>query len=170
MRIREEGPKDYEAVYELVKEAFASAEHADGNEADLVSALRNSEAFLPRLSLVAESNEKIIGHILFTKAKVGNEEVLALAPLSVHPAYQRRGVGKALIIKGHEIAKELGYGYSVVLGSDAYYPKFGYRKASDFGIKAPFDVPKANFMAIRLKENAKPVQGVMKYAKEFGIE
>ena len=93
MNIRTERPDDYEAVYSLVEQAFASAEHSDGTEQDLVAALRKGEAFVPELSLVAEIDGKIVGHILFTEAKVGGDTVLVLAPLSVLPAYQRRGVG-----------------------------------------------------------------------------
>lgn len=71
MNIREERIEDYPAVYALIKEAFATAEHSDGNEQDLVVALRsNKEVFLPALSLVAEQEGEIVGHILFTKAKV----------------------------------------------------------------------------------------------------
>lgn len=97
MKIRQETPKDYEEVYELIREAFASAEHADGNEQDLVEALRKGDAFIPELSLVAEEDGQLAGHILFTKAQVGEAEVLALAPLSVRPAFQRQGVGTAII-------------------------------------------------------------------------
>ena len=89
MRIRHEKPEDYEEVYELVREAFASAEHADGNEQDLVEALRKGDAFIPELSLVAEEGGQLAGHILFTRARVGEVEVLALAPLSVPPCFFR---------------------------------------------------------------------------------
>ena len=97
MLIRQEKREDYPEVYELIKQAFASAEHADGNEQDLVEALRKSDAFLPELSLVAEEDGKLAGHILFTKANVGDRQVLVLAPLSVRPEMQRRGIGTALI-------------------------------------------------------------------------
>lgn len=140
MQIRKERPEDYNSIYNVVKEAFESAEHADGNEQDLVTALRKSPNYIPELSLVAEDNGKIIGHIMFTKAKVGDNDVLALAPLSVLPEFQRKGVGTALINEGHKIAKELRYGYSVVLGSEIYYPRTGYVPADTFGILPPFDV------------------------------
>lgn len=169
MLIRKEEPKDYETIYSLIKDAFVSAEQSDGNEQDLVNALRKGEAFLPDLSLVAEIDGKIAGHILFTRAKVGDDAVLALAPLSVLPEYQRKGVGMALIKEGHRIARKLGYPYSVVLGSERYYPKAGYLPAEQFGIKPPFDVPCENFMAYKIKEDAPHLQGTMKYAKEFGI-
>ena len=170
MRIRKEEPKDYEAVYSVVKTAFGSAEHTDGTEHDLVNELRKGEAFIPKLSLVAELDGKVAGHIMFTKAKVGSVPVLALAPLSVLPKYQRTGIGMALIKEGHKIAGELGYEYSIVLGSPQYYPKAGYVPAGRFGIKPPFDVPDETFMACKIKEDAPRIHGTMKYAKEFGID
>ena len=72
MIIRKETNSDYPAVYALIKEAFQSAEHSDGTEQDLVVSLRSSRAFIPELSLVAEINGRIAGHILFTKAAVGS--------------------------------------------------------------------------------------------------
>ncbi len=169
MMIRQANEKDYESIYNVVKYAFASAEHADGNEQDLVNALRAGDSHIPELSLVYETEGKIIGHIMFTKATVGDTEVLVLAPLSVLPEYQRRGVGMALISEGHRLAKQLGYGYSVVLGSEKYYPKAGYVPADIYGILPPFDVPRENFMACKLDNDASAVCGVMKYAEEFGI-
>lgn len=167
--IRQERTEDYETVYDVIKEAFDSAEHADGNEPELVNALRKGNGFIPQLSFVAEIDGKIVGHILFTKATIENRTVLALAPLSVLPEYQRRGIGTALIKEGHRIAGELGYGFSVVLGSENYYPRVGYLPADTFGIQPPFDVPRENFMAYKLNEHAPNVSGIMKYAEEFGI-
>ena len=170
MHIRKEISTDYETVYSVVKRAFESAEHADGNEQDLVNALRKGDAFIPELSLVAEVDGKIVGHIMFTKATVDGKTVLALAPMSALPECQRKGIGKALIREGHKIAKELGYTYSIVLGSEKYYPKSGYSPAEGFGIKAPFDVPNENFMACKLVETDVTIHGTIKYAPEFGIE
>ena len=152
MKIRQEERKDYGEVYKLIREAFKTAEHADGNEQDLAEALRESRAFVPELSLVAEEHGEIIGHILFTEAKVGEDTVLALAPLSVKPGYQRQGVGAALIRQGHKIAGELGYSWSLVLG-----------------IQVPEGFPSPNFMAARLREEADPVKGEVVYAREFGL-
>ena len=169
MIVRQETSGDYDEVYGLVKEAFSSAEHSDGNEHDLVAAKRKSAAFVPELSLVAEADGKIVGHILFTEATVGGDTVLALAPLSVLPAYQKTGVGTALMEKGHRIARELGYSYSVVLGSETYYPRVGYAPADGFGIEVPEGVPPENYMAIKLQEDAAPVAGTVAYAEEFGM-
>ena len=169
MQIRREEKRDYDAVYALVKEAFSTAMHSDGNEHDLVAALRHSDAFIPALSLVAEIGNIIVGHILFTEVMVGSSTELALAPLSVAPAYQRQGIGSALIRTGHDIARRLGYAYSIVLGSEAYYPHFGYRPAEQFGIQTPAGIPPANFMALPLQENPVPISGSVVYAKEFGL-
>lgn len=169
MLIRQEKPQDIKEIYDLVKAAFAAAEHRDGNEQDLVAALRKSSAYIPELVLTAEIDGSLAGHILFTKAAVGDREVLALAPLSVKPEYQRQGVGAALIAEGHRVAMELGYEYSLVLGSELYYPRFGYIPAAEVGALPAEGVPAENFMAFRLREDAEPLDGSIVYAKEFGI-
>ncbi len=168
--IRQATEKDDKVIYDVVKAAFASAEHADGNEQELVNALRAGESYIPELSLVYALDGKIVGHIMFTKAMVGDTAVLALAPLSVLPEYQRQGIGQRLIAKGHEITRNMGYAYSVVLGSEKYYPKAGYLPADTYGILSPFDVPRENFMACKLNDDTADIYGIMKYAKEFGIE
>ena len=106
---------------------------------------------------------------MFTKLQIGNDIILALAPLSVVPEKQKQGVGAALIAEGHKKAKDLGYNYSVVLGSEKYYPKFGYLPTEKFNIQPPFDVPQENFMALKLRDDAPKVEGIVKYAEEFGI-
>ena len=169
MNIRKEKIEDYDSIYAVVKTAFGSAEHADGNEQDFVTALRKGTNYIPELALVAEEKGKIIGHIMFTRAKIRKTNILALAPLSVLPDFQRKGVGTALIMEGHKIAKDLGYGYSVVLGSEAYYSRVGYVPADTLGILPPFEVPRENFMAYKINSNFPDVNGTIEYAKEFGI-
>lgn len=169
LTIRRETAKDYDTVYQVVKAAFDSAEHSDGNEQDLVVALRKGPSYIPELALVACSDGEIIGHIMFTRVDIGGSPALALAPLAVLPDFQRQGVGSALVREGHRIAAELGFGYCVVLGSAQYYPKFGYAPASQFQIRAPFEVPEENFMAVRLCETAEPVSGTVRYDQAFGI-
>lgn len=167
--VRQENSNDYDEVYKVVKTAFKNAEHSDGNEQDLVVRLRNSEAFIPELSLVAVENDKIIGYILFTRIMIGKNEEVALAPLAVLPEYQRQGVGTRLIKAGHKIAKEKGYHYSVVLGSENYYHRLGYNEAVLYGIEPPFEVESKNFMAIKLNESKEKISGIVQYSKEFGI-
>ncbi len=169
LEIRQENKKDYDEVYSVIKTAFLTAEHSDGNEQDLVVNLRKSNNFIPELSLVAILDNKIVGYILFTKIKIGEYEEIALAPLGILPKYQRQGIGKKLIEKGHQIAKKLGYHYSIVLGSPNFYSKAGYIPASQYGIKAPFEVPNENFMAIKLNDIDDKITGIVEYSKEFGI-
>lgn len=169
MLIRQETPNDYGEVYKLIKKAFLTAEYTDGNEHNLVVALRKGSAFIPELSLIAEINNELVGHIMFTKAMVEKNEILALAPLSVEPRYQRQGVGTALIMEGHKIAKQMGYQYSLVLGSKTYYQRAGYQPAKRFGIEVPKNFPSENFLAIKLQENAKPLCGTVIYSKEFEL-
>ncbi|MDL2311129.1 N-acetyltransferase, partial [Peptostreptococcaceae bacterium OttesenSCG-928-C18] len=166
MKIRQELEKDYKIVESIIQNAFLTAEHSDGTEQDLVLNLRKSDAFVPELSIVAEVEDKIVGHILFTEAKVGEDTVLVLAPLAVLPEYQCLGIGSKLILKGHSIATKKGYNYSVVLGSEKYYPKFGYITAELLGIETPKGIPAVNFMAIKLNPNAKKLSGKIKYSKE----
>ncbi|MBY0756768.1 N-acetyltransferase [Clostridium sardiniense] len=166
--IREENNKDFNEVYDVVRLAFENAEHTDHNEHNLVNRLRNSDAFIKELSLVVEGDEKIIGHIMITKIKIGEHTSLALAPLSVLPKYHGMGIGRELILEGHKIAKDLGYSSVIILGDPNYYSRFGYVAASKWRIKAPFEVPDENFMAIELIDNGlKDVSGEVIYAKEF---
>lgn len=167
--IRQERAEDYDEVYHIVKEAFEGAVHSDGNEQDLVAALRKSRSFIPELSPVAVEDGRIVGHILFTKALVQGVEVLALAPLSVLPGCQNRGIGLALVKKGHDIARRLGYEYCVVLGHSQYYPKAGYSPAGRYGIKAPFEVEEESFMAVSLNGSPNKLNGIMEYDKAFGL-
>lgn len=169
MFIRQEQQNDYDIVYRVIKKAFKTAEHSDGNEQDLVVKLREGKSFIPELSLVAVEENQVVGHILFTKALVGDVEVLALAPLSVLPEYQNRGIGMSLIKHGHKTAQQLGYKYSVVLGHPNYYPKAGYVPASTYGIKAPFEVDDESFMAICFDENEDKLNGFIEYDKAFDI-
>lgn len=165
--IRKENPNDYPKVFNLIKSAFEEAIHTDNDEHNLVERLRKSDSFIPALSLVAEIDGEIVGYILFTEVKVGNSTQLALAPLAVSPAFQKKGIGGKLIIEGHSIAKELGYEYSILLGHPSYYPKFGYTPASNFGISPPFEVADDVFMAINLHNRATVIKGIVEYPKEF---
>ena len=172
INIREENQTDHDAVFELVERAFEKITFSDHREQFLVQRLRNSSAFVPELSIVAEIENKMVGHILVTKVKIKNEQdefgSLALAPVSVLPEYQGKGIGGMLIQEAHKKARALGHKSIVLLGHENYYPKFGYKQAADFGIKLPFDVPKENCMAIELTEGGlNGVSGTVEYPKEF---
>ena len=141
-RIRREQPSDFAHIHTLIKTAFATADYSDQQEQFLVERLRQDPAFLPKLALVAEhENGQIIGHIVFSQALINDTKVLALAPLSVHPNYQKQGVGAALIQHAHKFIQALDYPAVVVLGYSDYYAKFGYQHVGRLGLTAPFDVP-----------------------------
>lgn len=171
--VRQETGADFDGVYQVVKAAFLNAPYSI-HEEDLVVRLRNSAAFIPELSLVAEAEGKIVGHIMFTKIAIKAEEethtALVLAPVSVSPEMQGKGIGTKLILEGHKIARELGFSSVILVGHAGYYPRFGYNRASNFGLTLPIEVPDEAFMACQLTENAlSEVEGVVEFPKEFGI-
>jgi len=170
--IRQEQSSDYKFTENVVQKAFANMEFSDKTEHELVDRLRKTNTFIPQLSIVAVVNDEVIGHILLTKIKIINvdqsTESLGLAPVSVLPEYQNKGIGKLLINTAFEKAKELGYKSVVVLGHPDYYPQFGFKKASSWKIKAPFEVPDDAFMAFELSDNAlSNVSGVVEYSSAF---
>ncbi|MGL4946778.1 MAG: GNAT family N-acetyltransferase [Cetobacterium sp.] len=157
-------------VAELVQKAFFREKNSDHNEHKLVRELLKSESFVEDLSLTAKFKGTVVGYVLFSKVKVGEETLLALSPLAVLPKYQKKGVGKSLVQKGHKVAKDLGYKGIVVLGHSEYYKKLGYEPASKWNIKCPIETPDENFMAFELYPNAlKGIEGTVEYPKEFGI-
>ncbi len=172
LTIREEVIEDYSAVEDLIVAAFKNAEHTDHQEQELVKRLRDSDSFIPELSLVAEVDGDIVGHILLTKVHINGDaasyDSLALAPVSVLPLYQGKGIGGELIKRAHEIARCMGYGSVILLGHKDYYPRFGYRVCKEFGISLPFEVPEEYCMAIELIEDSlKEVSGVVEYDPAF---
>ncbi|EJR65425.1 hypothetical protein IIO_01609 [Bacillus cereus VD115] len=169
--IRQEQKNDYRKTEELVQQAFLNEEFSDKTEHELVKRIRECDAFVPELSIVAV-NEEIVGHIMLSKITIEQDgasvDSLALAPVSVSPSYQKKGIGGKLIASALEKAKELGYGSVVVLGHSEYYPKFGFKKASEWNIKAPFEVPDEVFMVMELRENTlQGVEGVVHYSSAF---
>lgn len=141
--IRLEDERDYRRVEEVTKKAFSYPERIERGQIGcpfehwMVSELRKRDGILS-LSLVAVVNESIVGHIICSKAEVrtlrGIIPVLNIGPISVLPEYQRKGIGKALITNMLDKAKQLGYGAILFFGRPEYYPQFGFKEASLFGI------------------------------------
>lgn len=133
MNIRPETPADHSAVARLLVRAFGNR----ADEAVIVALLRQRASYTPDLSLVADVDGVIAGHVLFTPGimpVMGQDVTTALlAPLAVDPAYQRRGIGGALIEVGHEAARQYGASLALLLGHPEYYPRFGYQKQA-FGL------------------------------------
>ena len=141
--IRLEEERDYRRVEEVTRSAFAYPERIERGQIScpyehwMVNELRKRDGILS-LSLVAVVDEKIVGHIICSKAEVRTAEetipVLNLGPISVLPQYQRKGVGKALITHMIDQAKHLGFGAILFFGRPEYYPQFGFKEASEFGV------------------------------------
>ena len=164
--IRKEKEKDQKDIFEVNKLAFGQEE-----ESQLVDRIRKGINFIPDLSIVAEINNRVIGHILFSKIRIlGSSafETLALAPMAVIPEFQGQGIGSRLVRNGIKKAKELGFDSIIVLGHKDYYPRFGFKEASLWDIKCPYQVPDEVFMAIELKDNALEGRaGTVSYPDEF---
>lgn len=164
-RIRREQSADAAGIRAVNEAAF------DGpGEARLVDALRDDGGL--SLSLVGLVDETIVGHIAFSPVRVGDVETplspLALAPMAVHPDWQRRGVGSALVRAGLDEARGLGYGVVIVLGHSEYYPRFGFVPASAFGISCPYPAPDEAFLIAELQPGAAGgFKGLVKYRPEF---
>lgn len=170
--IREENPEDRRTIGRVVERAFRAEGRSDHREHLLVERLRGSEAFVPRLSLVAEYDGIVVGYALMSEVRIesdGNYEIsLALAPVAVLPEFQRQGIGSALIREAHRRAADSGYRSAVVLGHKDYYPRFGYRKAADFGIAFPFGLPQECCMAVELLPGGlEGVSGTVRYPRPF---
>ncbi len=165
--IRPETEKDYAKITQVNDLAFGQK-----NEGLLVEKLRQTENYIPKLSLVAELNKEVIGHILFYPVTVhscgSTYSTLSLGPMAVIPAYQRKGVGRQLVFEGLEAAKALGHESVIVIGHPDYYPRFGFRLASKWDIQSPFEVPVEVFLALELVEGAlRGKRGTVEYPKEF---
>ncbi len=163
VNIRPEAGRDRAAIRTVHEAAFETS-----TEADLVEALRGTDAWIPELSLVAEDETGVIGHLLITVARLDSgPEVLALAPMAVEPGRQARGIGSALVRDALARCAETSYPILVVLGHPTYYPRFGFRSARALGITAPFDVPDEAWMALPLPAHHAGLRGTLVYPPPF---
>ena len=162
---RPETASDATAIREVNLAAFPTAE-----EADLVDALRASDAWIDGLSIVAENSEgTVVAHALLTRCHVDGAAALALAPCAVLPRVQRTGAGSAAIRAALDAARALGENLVIVLGHPAYYPRFGFTQASAFGIHASFEVPDEALMALALDPSTETPRGTIVYPAPFGV-
>jgi len=162
VKIREECPDDIAAIREVNRRGFEEEQ-----ESNIVDALRTNGAAL--LSLVAIMHDRVIGHIIYSPASVGEMvEGAALGPMAVLPEHQRQGIGSKLVEAGNRKIRDEGYPFIIVVGHPEYYPRFGFRPASKYGIKCEWDVPDDVFM-VRILDQAKMqgVSGLAKYRPEF---
>ena len=163
--IRPEIKEDIVKIWQINASAFDTEA-----EANLVDNLRESGVRL--ISLVAEANKKVVGHILFSPIMLSGKgtdvKITGLAPMAVMPDHQKQGIGTALVRKGLRRCKSKGYHAAVVLGHPDYYPRFGFMPCSRFGIKSEYDVPHEVFMVKELVAGILTgYSGVVKYHPLF---
>jgi putative acetyltransferase len=163
--IRPEQSGDFDPLRALLRASFGREA-----EARLVDRLRASGKIA--VALVAEEKERILGCVVFSKivtdAEAGEVSALALAPLAVLPAFQRLGIGSALVSAGLERCRLERHSRVLVLGDPIYYSRFGFVPAARFGLKCPFPAPDNSFMAIELEPGAfAKASGTVRYGHEF---
>ena len=163
--IRPETPKDVDSIGYVNEQAFGQIE-----EGAIVDKLRNRNALT--ISLVATRDDKVVGHIAFSPVVIESQcssfEAVALAPMAVLPAYQRKGIGSQLVRSGLEECRRLGHEVVVVLGHPDYYPRFGFVPGKQRGIDCEFEVPDEAWMVIELKEGVLAgKRGTVRFQAEF---
>jgi putative acetyltransferase len=132
-----------------------------------------SAAGVSILSLVAEKDGHVVGHILFSPVTIepfaGQVSAVGLAPMAVLPDQQGKGIGTRLVEEGLAELRRLGHDVVVVVGHPDYYPRFGFKRASLFGLRTEIDCPDEAFMAIELRPGALAGRGGrVRYRSEFG--
>jgi putative acetyltransferase len=165
MNIRKEQPEDIAAIRGLNIAAFGRLQ-----EANLIEKLRTNGGIW--LSLVAANEDQIVGHILYSRVTAGSGEKkivwAGLGPMAVLPEYQRRGIGAKLIDFGTTRLKQSSCPFIVVLGHAEHYPRFGFRPASEYGLRCEWNVPDNAFLALVLDESKiSGLSGFAKYQGEF---
>ena len=169
MHIRTETKNDYKDVFNLNYTAFGNRD----DESKLVESIRFSDGFIPELSIVADNQGEIVGHLLISKAKIrsenGDKDVVVLAPVAVLPEFQKKGIGSKLIKEGLKRAEKMGYGLVFLIGHPAYYPKFGFQAARNHGLElTQYQVPDDVFMVCELKEGElESTKGELMYPPAF---
>lgn len=159
IKIRLEKEKDYKEVENLTREAFWDLHQPGCDEHLLAHKLRRVKAFIPELDFVAELENRVIGNIKYSKAKVVDEkglehEVLTFGPLSVLPSHQKLGVGSALVKHTVQLAQEMGFKAIIIFGHPAYYHRFGFVNAERFRITTSDGDNLEPFMALELYDGA----------------
>lgn len=161
---RHERPDDVDAIRQVNLTAFGQPD-----EAELVDRLRTDPAWMDLSLLAVDGADRPVGHALLTRCQIDATPALALAPCAVLPDHQRTGAGSAAIRAALEAARARGEGAVVVLGHPGYYPRFGFTRAADAGVRVAFDVPEDALMVLGLRPGEPVPAGTVRYAETFGL-
>jgi putative acetyltransferase len=166
-RVRPETPADAGPIEAVNVAAFGGRP----NEAALVGAIRASPGFVADLSLVAEADGAVIGHVMLSGLELRDGDArhpaLVLAPLAVAPRWQRCGVGSALVRHALAAAQAAGHRAVVLLGAPAYYRRFGFEPSAAQGIAQPFRVGDASQVVFLDPDARGQIKGVVEYPEPF---
>lgn len=137
--IRNEQMSDWENVEAITRKAFYNVYVPGCTEHYLVHIMREHEDFISELDFVLELNGRVIGNIMYTKAKLTDEagtqkEIVTFGPVCILPAYQRMGYGKLLMEHSFEKARQMGYDTIVIFGSPANYVSRGFKSCKKYGV------------------------------------
>jgi putative acetyltransferase len=171
MDLREELPGDRESVRNVVLRAFGGGDHGLV-VTRLVDTLRETITPTTGLSLVAENDGQIVGHVMFTRSLLDAPrrlvDVQVLSPLAVLPEHQKRGIGSALVRHGLEALAERSVPSVFLEGDPRYYSRFGFAPGGDQGFRKPsLRIPDGAFQAIKLPEYEPWMTGTLVYAEPF---
>lgn len=169
MLIRRELPDDADAIRAIHEAAFGKPELGDHSvpEAQLVDELRADGDVVPELSLVAEVDGKIVGHVVCSQATMNGQPSLGLGPIGVRPDLRGTGVGSALMHAVIAAADALGEPAVVLLGHPGYYQRFGFEPAVEYGVTPPQPWGSQYFMVRRLTAWDPELAGAFRYAPAF---
>ena len=166
IKVRAEVADDFNAIDVVNLSAFQGEA-----EAQLVGDLRKSAGFIPDLSLVAELNGRIVGHVVLSKVQLKSgdkkKDILALGPMSVVPSQSHRGIGSELIDAAVARAKPLCYAAIVVAGHPEYYQRFGFKPAADWSVSCNLAIPDDALLAMELVDGALAGGGEVEYPDIF---
>ncbi|OPY18007.1 MAG: Acetyltransferase (GNAT) family protein [Methanomethylovorans sp. PtaU1.Bin093] len=174
--IRQEEEKDFKDVEYLTREAFWDIYKPGCDEHLVLHKIRKVSAFVKELDLIACDKDTIVGNIIYSRARVVNEEnkefeVLCMGPIAVLPSYQNQGIGSLLMEHSIEKARQLGYKGIVIFGNPDYYHRFGFVDAKEYNIQTSWGDNLDAFMALELYENSlKGISGKFFEDEAFKID
>ncbi|MBP8082287.1 MAG: N-acetyltransferase [Spirochaetes bacterium] len=155
--IRNENKEDYEETENMTREAFWDLYKPGCDEHFVLHKLRKSKSFVSELDFVVSYKDKIIGNIIYSKARIDSDEpkeVLCMGPVSILPQYQKNGIGSKLIRYSINVAKKMNFKAVVIFGNPDYYHRFGFKNAANFNITTSEGVNFEAFMTLELYEDS----------------